>query len=168
VIPGGGGCKEMIARLKDPRRVFELIGMARVSTSADNAKELGLLDKSSGVSMNPRRVKDDAKALALSLTRSYRAGVPRSDIKVGGDPACAALKMGAWLLKEAGQISAHDFLLARKLAHVITGGSSPGERLVSEQHLLDLEREAFLSLCGTRETQERMAHMLKTGKPLRN
>ena len=167
-IPAAGGCKEMIARLKDPRRAFELIGLAKVSTSADNAKELGLLDRGAGVTMNRRRLLEDAKATALALARSYRPGVPRSDIKVGGDPAFAALRMGAWLMREAGHISNHDFAIAEKLARVLTGGVSPGERTVSEQHLLDLEREAFLGLCGTRETQERMAHMLKTGKPLRN
>jgi 3-hydroxyacyl-CoA dehydrogenase len=87
---------------------------------------------------------------------------------VGGDGAYAALKQGAWLMRESGYISDHDFLIAQKLARVLTGGASPGERVVSEQHLLDLEREAFLSLCGTRATQERISHTLKTGKPLRN
>lgn len=168
LVPAAGGCKEMIARIKDPRRCFEVIGLAKVSTSAANAKELGLLDKSAGVTMNPHRLVDDAKALALGLARSYQPGVPRTDIKVGGDPAYAALKMGAWLMKEAGHISEHDFLIAQKLARILTGGASPGAREVSEQHLLDLEREAFLSLCGTRATQERISHTLKTGKPLRN
>lgn len=168
LIPAAGGCKEMISRLKDPRRCFELIGLGKVSTSAPDAKQLGLLDKGAGVTMNPRRLLDDAKALALALARSYQPGVPRTDISVGGDPAYAALKMGAWLMKEAGHISEHDFLIAQKLARVLTGGAAPGERKVSEQHLLDLEREAFLSLCGTRATQERISHTLKTGKPLRN
>ncbi len=168
VIPAAGGCKEMIARLKDPRRAFELIGLAKVSTSAEDAKQLGLLDRAAGITMNPRRVLEDAKALALSMSRSYRPGVPRADIQVGGDPAFAALKIGAWLMREAGHISEHDFRLAQHLARILTGGASPSARAVSEQHLLDLEREAFLSLCGTRETQERMSHMLKTGKSLRN
>ena len=168
LIPAAGGCKEMIARLKDPRRCFELIGLAKVSSSAAEAKQMGLLDKSAPVTMNPRRLLDDAKALALALARSYQPGSPRTDIPVGGDPAYAALQMGAWLMKEAGQISEHDFLIARKLARVLTGGAAPGERQVSEQHLLDLERENFLSLCGTRATQERISHLLKTGKPLRN
>lgn len=168
LIPAAGGCKEMIARLKDPRRCFELIGLGKVSTSAPDAKQLGLLDKGAGVTMNPRRLLDDAKAHALALARSYQPGVPRTDISVGGDPAYAALKMGAWLMKEAGHISEHDFVIAQKLARVLTGGAAPGERQVSEQHLLDLEREAFLALCGTRATQERISHTLKTGKPLRN
>ncbi|MCL4795382.1 MAG: 3-hydroxyacyl-CoA dehydrogenase/enoyl-CoA hydratase family protein [Bryobacteraceae bacterium] len=168
VIPAAGGCKEMIARLKDPRRCFELIGLAKVSTSAPHARELGLLDKAAGVTMNPHRLLNDAKALALAMTRSYQPGVPRTDIKVGGDPGYAALKQGAWLMRESGYISDHDFLIAQKLARILTGGAHPGEREVSEQHLLDLEREAFLSLCGTRATQERISHTLKTGKPLRN
>jgi 3-hydroxyacyl-CoA dehydrogenase len=168
VIPGAGGCKELIARLKDPRKVFELIGMAKVSTSAENARELGLLDKSAAVTMNPRRLLSDAKAAALAMVSSYRPGTPRHDIKVGGDPAFAALRIGAWLMQQAGHISDHDFFIAEKLARVLTGGPHPTERSVSEQHLLDLEREAFLSLCGTQKTQERMAFMLKNGKPLRN
>ncbi|MGC4050354.1 MAG: 3-hydroxyacyl-CoA dehydrogenase/enoyl-CoA hydratase family protein [Paludibaculum sp.] len=168
VIPGAGGCKELITRLKDPRKVFELIGMAKVSASAENAKELGLLDKSAGVTMNPRRLIGDAKLAALSMVSSYRPGTPRNDIRVGGDPAFAALRIGAWLMRQAEYISDHDMLIAEKLGRVLTGGESPGERLVSEQHLLDLEREAFLSLCGTVKTQERIAFMLKNGKPLRN
>ena len=168
VIPAAGGCKELIARLKDPRKVFELIGMAKVSTSAEDAKTLGLLDKSAGITMNRDRLIDDAKRTALSMVSSYRPGVPRHDIKVGGDPAYAALHMGAWLMRQAEYISDHDILIAEKLARILTGGAHPGERLVSEQHLLDLEREAFLSLCGTQKTQDRMTHMLRTGKPLRN
>ncbi|WP_321476033.1 3-hydroxyacyl-CoA dehydrogenase/enoyl-CoA hydratase family protein [uncultured Paludibaculum sp.] len=168
VIPGAGGCKELIARLKDPRKVFELIGMAKVSTSAENAKELGLLDKSAAITMNPERLIGDAKQTALSMASAYRPGAPRNDIKVGGDPAFAALRIGAWQMRQAEYISDHDMLIAEKLARVLTGGVHPGDRLVSEQFLLDLEREAFLSLCGTVKTQERIAYMLKNGKPLRN
>ena len=168
VIPGAGGCKELIARLKDPRKVFELIGMAKVSTSAENAKELGLLDRNAGVSMNGERLIADAKAMALSMAPSYRPGTPRIDVRVAGDSGFAALKMGAWLMRQAGYISDHDVMIAEKLARVITGGHITGEHLVSEQYLLDLEREAFLSLCGQPKTQERMQSMLKTGKPLRN
>ncbi len=168
VIPGAGGCKELVARLKDPRKIFELIGMAKVSSSAEDAKSLGLLDKSAAITMNRDRLIEDAKRTALSMVSSYRPAAPRNDIKVGGDPAYAALRMGAWLMRQAEYISDHDVLIADKLARILTGGANPGERLVSEQHLLDLEREAFLSLCGTQKTQDRMAHMLKTGKPLRN
>jgi len=168
VIPGAGGCKELIARLKDPRKVFELIGMAKVSTSAENAKELGLLDKSAGITMNPERLVHDAKEAALALVSSYRPGTPRTDIKVTGEGGFAALKMGAWLMRQAGYISDYDMVVAERLARVLTGGKLTGEHQVSEQYLLDLEREAFLSLCGNPQTQQRMQHMLKTGKPLRN
>ena len=168
VIPGAGGCKELVARLKDPRKIFELVGMAKVSTSAENAKELGLLDRSAGITMNPERLIADAKALALSLASSYRPGTPRTDIKVHGEAAFAGLKQGAWLMRQAGYISDHDMVIAEKLARVITGGAITGEHLVSEQYLLDLEREAFLSLCGMPKTIERMQFTLKTGKPLRN
>ncbi|MBL0157110.1 MAG: enoyl-CoA hydratase/isomerase family protein [Bryobacterales bacterium] len=168
LIPGAGGCKELIARLKDPRKVYELIGLAKVSSSAENAKALGLLDKAAAITMNRDRLIDDAKRTALSMVATYRAGSPRNDVQVGGDPAYAALHMGAWLMRQAEYISDHDVLIANKLARILTGGAHPGERQVSEQHLLDLEREAFLSLCGTQKTQDRMAHMLKTGKALRN
>ena len=168
LIPGGGGCKEMIVRLKDARKVFETIGYAKVSSSADDAKKLGLLDKGSGISMNQERLIADAKELALSMVNSYRAATPRNDIKVAGKPGFSLLKMGLWTAKQGGYISDHDVFIGEKLANVLCGGQLSGESLVSEQYLLDLEREAFLSLCGHPKTQERMAHMLKTGKPLRN
>ena len=168
LIPAAGGCKEMVARFADPRRVFELITKARVSTSADNSKELGLLDAAAVITMNPERLLGDAKLLALWLASSYRPGTPRNDIKVGGKPAFEALHASAARLHEAGEITDHDLTIAAKLAHVITGGNVSGEQPVSEQHLLDLELEAFLSLCGMLKTQERIEHMLKNGKPLRN
>jgi 3-hydroxyacyl-CoA dehydrogenase len=168
LIPAGGGCKEMLLRLKDPRKLFEVIGMAKVSTSAENAKELGLLNRADRISMNPERLIGDAKTHALSLVPNHSPGTPRSDIKVGGDAAYAAMKLGAWSMKEAGFISDHDMRIAEKLANILSGGRTPGDGIVTEQHLLDLEREAFVSLLGTRETQDRIGHMLKTGKPLRN
>ena len=168
VIPGGGGCKELLARLKDPRKVFELIGFAKVATSAEEAKKLGLLNRTDRISMNPERLIGDAKDLALSLATDYVPGVPRTDIKVGGDSVLAMLKVGAWTAHQGGYISDHDLLIANKLAHILSGGNLTGEQNVSEQYLLDLEREAFLSLCGHPKTQARMQHMLKTGKPLRN
>jgi 3-hydroxyacyl-CoA dehydrogenase len=167
LIPAGGGCKELIARLKDPRRAFELIGMARVSTSAEEARDMGLLHKADRVSMNRERLLCDARAFAVSLAPQHAPGAPRAGIRVSGDAGFAAMKLGAWLMRQGEYISDHDLLIAEKLAHVLSGGRG-AERQVSEQHLLDLEREAFLSLCGTTKTQERMAHMLKTGKPLRN
>lgn len=168
LIPGAGGCKELIARLKDPRKAFELIGYAKVSGSAAEAKSMGLLDKSAGITMNPDRLIADAKALALGIARSYIPGAPRNDIKVAGAPGKALLKMGAWMARQGNYISDHDALIGEKLAHVLCGGDLTSEQAVSEQYLLDLEREAFLSLCGTPKTQERIGHMLKTGKPLRN
>jgi len=168
LVPGGGGCKELLLRLKNPQKVFELVGMAKVSTSAEDAKNLGLLNKADSISMNYERLIADAKALALSLVPTYAPGVPRTDIKVGGEGAFAAMKLYAWSMRQGNFISDHDVLIAEKIANILSGGRLTGEQTVSEQYLLDLEREAFLSLCGTQKTQERMQHMLKTGKPLRN
>lgn len=168
LIPGGGGCKEMLLRLKDPRRAFELIGMAKVSSSAEEARQFGFMNKGDHISMNPNRLIGDAKALALALVVDYAPGVPRTDIKVGGESAFAMLKLGAWTMRQGGYISDYDVVVAEKLANVLSGGRLTGEQTVSEQYLLDLEREAFLSLCGNPKTQERMQYMLKTGKPLRN
>ena len=168
LIPGGGGCKELLARLKDPRKVFELIGYAKVSSSADDAKHLGLLNRTDAVSMNPERLIGDAKALALALAPGYTSGTPRTDIKVHGESAFAMLKLGIWTARQGNFISAYDVVVGEKLANILTGGRLTGDHMVTEQYLLDLEREAFLSLCGNAKTQERMQYMLKTGKPLRN
>ena len=168
LIPGAGGTKEMILRLQDARKAFELIGMAKVSSSADEARQLGFLTKSDRISMNPDMLIQDAKELALSLVKDYQPGVHRTDVKVGGESAFAMLKLGAWTMRQGGYISDYDVVVAEKLANVLSGGKLTGEQLVSEQYLLDLEREAFLSLCGNPKTQERMQFMLKTGKPLRN
>jgi len=168
VIPAGGGCKEMLLRMNDAKRAFELIGYAKVSTSAEDARHLGLLRDGDGVSMNPERLMADAKAQALLLPETHAAGVPRSDIKVGGDSVYALLKLGLYLARQGNYITEYDTVVGEKLAYVLSGGRNSGEQTVSEQYLLDLEREAFLSLCGRPETQQRMQHMLKTGKPLRN
>ncbi|HLW77666.1 MAG TPA: 3-hydroxyacyl-CoA dehydrogenase/enoyl-CoA hydratase family protein, partial [Bryobacteraceae bacterium] len=168
LIPAGGGCKELVLRFNDPRRAFETIGMAKVSSSAEDARTLGFLRDGDEISMNPYRLIGDAKALALSVARDYRSGSPRTDVKVGGEGAFAMLKLGAWTLRQGGFISDYDVVVAEKLATVLSGGRLTGEQAVSEQYLLDLEREAFLSLCGNPKTQERIQFMLKTGKPLRN
>jgi 3-hydroxyacyl-CoA dehydrogenase len=168
LIPGGGGCKELLLRLRDPRKVFELIGYAKVSSSAEDAKKLGLLDRNDCISMNPERLIGDAKALALALVPGYAPGVPRTDIKVAGESGYALLKLGVWSARQGHFISDHDVTIAEKLGIVLTGGRLTGEQTVAEQYLLDLEREAFLSLCGLPKTQERIQYMLKTGKPLRN
>jgi 3-hydroxyacyl-CoA dehydrogenase len=168
LIPGGGGCKEMLIRLRDPRKVFELIGMAKVSTSAEDARNLGLLHKADRITMNPERLIADAKQTALALVSSHAPGTPLTDIKVSGEAGYAAMKLGAWMMRQSEWISDHDMVIAEKLAHILSGGRGPGESTVSEQKLLDLEREAFLSLCGMPKTQERIQYMLKNGKPLRN
>jgi 3-hydroxyacyl-CoA dehydrogenase len=182
LIPAAGGCKEMVMRAAEEagsasdmdlmpriRRVFELIAMARVSTSALDARQLGILRGSDHCSMNPAARIEDARQDVLALAREgYRPPVPRSDIPVLGQPGLATLKLGIHLMLRAGYISEYDAVIGRQLARVLTGGSFPGVQRVSEQHLLELEREAFLSLCGRPETQQRIEHMLKTGKPLRN
>ena len=178
LIPAGGGTKEMLARSMDElppgadvlpfvQRVFETIGFATVSTSGPDARRLGYLRAGDAITMNRERLIADAKTLALSLVGGYVPPQPRS-IPVGGANVLAALKLGVHLAWRAGRISDHDALIGRKLAWILAGGDITAPATVSEQHLLDLEREAFLSLCGERKTQERIAHTLKTGKPLRN
>ncbi len=167
LIPAGGGCKELLARLKDPLRVFDLIGYAKVSTSAEDARKLGLLHRSDSVSMNPERLIADAKALALALAPNYSPAAPAA-INIAGESAYAMMKLAAWSARQGNFISDYDVVIAEKLAHVLSGGRLSGAQTVSEQYLLDLEREAFLSLCGNPKTQERMQSMLKTGKALRN
>ncbi|MCX6622189.1 MAG: 3-hydroxyacyl-CoA dehydrogenase family protein, partial [Acidobacteria bacterium] len=168
VIPGGGGCKEMLLRTGSALAAFELIGYAKVSTSAGDARNLKFLAQGDGITMNPERLLADAKAQALSLVNSYQPGLPKTDIRVGGEAAFATMKLGAWTARQGGYVSDYDVVIAEKLAHILSGGRLSGEQTVTEQYLLDLEREAFLSLCGNPQTQERMQHLLKTGKPLRN
>jgi len=168
LIPAGGGCKEMLIRLGEARAAFELIGYGKVSASAADARDLGLLSTADSISMNPERLIADAKALALSLVPNYAPGVPRTDIKVGGDAGFALLKLGLYMARQGNYITEYDTVVGEKLAYILSGGRGTGEQKVSERYLLDLEREAFLSLCGQAQTQQRMQHMLKTGKPLRN
>jgi 3-hydroxyacyl-CoA dehydrogenase len=168
LIPAGGGCKELLLRTGDLKRAFELIGFAKVSTSAGDARSLGLLRPVDDVSMNAERLIADAKTLALQLAPHYVAPAPRTDIPVAGEAGVALLKVGIYMARQGGYISEYDAVIGEKLANVLSGGRLTGEQKVSEQYLLDLEREAFLSLCGQPKTQERMQHMLKTGKPLRN
>ena len=181
LIPGGGGTKEMLARaveglpathadlLPFVQRVFETIALAKVSTSAADARRLGFLDEADRVTMNRERVMADAKAYALDRVREgYQRPTPRTAIPVGGQGVLAALKLEVHLAWRAGHISDHDAVVGRALAGVLAGGSLPHRTTVGEQYLLDLEREAFLELCGERKTLERIQHTLKTGKPLRN
>ena len=180
LIPAGGGTKEMLARAMEPlpanadvlphvQRVFETIGFAKVSTSGPEAKQIGYLAGSDGITMNRERVLADARAEALRLADAgYRPLRPRAAIRVGGEGVLAALKLGVHLAWRAGRISDHDAVIGRKLAWVLAGGNLTHGGTLTEQQVLDLEREAFLSLCGERKTLERMGHTLRTGKPLRN
>ncbi|MEZ5354910.1 MAG: 3-hydroxyacyl-CoA dehydrogenase/enoyl-CoA hydratase family protein [Bryobacteraceae bacterium] len=168
VIPAGGGCKELILRWQDPKRAFETIGFAKVSSSAEDARDIGFLAEADGITMNQERLVADAKALALSLVPHYVPATPRDDVAVTGESGYALMKVGAWMARQGNYISDYDLVVAEKLASVLSGGRLTGQQTVSEQYLLDLEREAFLSLCGNPQTQQRMQHMLKTGKPLRN
>jgi len=178
LIPAAGGTKEMLARAMDGlpagaeplpfvQRVFETIGFATVSTSAPDARRLGFLRSGDAITMNRDRLLADAKAVALARVPTYVPPQPRM-IPVGGPSMFAALKLGVHLASRAGRISEHDAVIGRKLAWILSGGNVPAATILTEQQVLDLEREAFLSLCGERKTQERIAHTLKTGKPLRN
>src|SRR5258706_2611349 len=181
LIPAGGGTKEMVARAAEQmlpgstdflppiQRAFESIGFAKVSASGPDARRLGLLRSTDAVTMNRERLIADAKARALQrMAEGYQPPAPRTAIPVGGDTVLAPLKLGIHLAWRAGRISDHDALIGRKLATIMAGGSLPHPSTVSEQELLDLEREAFLSLVGEPKTLERIQHTLKTGKPLRN
>jgi 3-hydroxyacyl-CoA dehydrogenase len=180
LIPAGGGTKEMLARsvselpasqidlLPFVQRVFETIGYAKVSTSAVDARRLGFLTAGDAVTMNRDRLIGDAKALALERVREGYQPPARRMIPVGGDAVSAALKLGVHLAWRAGRISEHDALIGRTLAFVLGGGALPHATVIGERHLLDLEREAFLKLCGERKTLDRIQYTLKTGKTLRN
>jgi len=181
LIPAGGGTKEMVARAAEQmppgstdylppiQRAFEAIGFAKVSASAPDAQRLGYLRPVDAVTMNRERLIADAKARALQrVAEGYQPPAPRTAIPVGGDAVLAPLKLGIHLAWRAGRISDYDALIGRKLATIMAGGSLPHPSTVTEQNLLDLEREAFLSLVAERKTQERIQHTLKTGKPLRN
>jgi 3-hydroxyacyl-CoA dehydrogenase len=180
LIPAGGGTKELLFRFTeqlapydeaDPfeavKRAFKVIAMATTSTSALEARSLGFLRPvADRITMNRDRLIADAKARVLDLAADYVAPVPRTITALGKD-ALGNLMYAAWAMKEGGQITDHEVRIARELAYVLCGGDGPA-RPVSEQDILDLEREAFLRLLGTKETQERIAYTLKTGKPLRN
>jgi len=188
LIPGGGGCKEMLVRalasastirpdgrgesvelLEAMKRAFETIAMAKVATSAHEARGLGFLSESDNISMNRERVLSDAKARALELARAgYEAPVMRMDLPAPGENILATLKLGVYLMREGEYISDHEVKIGNKVAEVLCGGNVTPGTPVSEQYILDLEREAFKSLCGEKKTQERIQYTLKTGKTLRN
>ena len=181
LIPGGGGTKEMALRaselfnkgdIQNPliRELYLNVGMAKVSSSAQEAMDLGLLRKGiDAISINKNRRIADAKAAVIGLAnKGYRPPVNEKKIKVLGKQILGSFLVGADAMFHAGFITEHEKLMSEKLGHVIAGGELSSPTLVSEQYLLDLEREAFLSLTGERKTLERIEHMLKKGKPLRN
>jgi 3-hydroxyacyl-CoA dehydrogenase len=190
LIPGGGGTKEFALKATDEairgfgdatrvgistelvdtmKQAFETIAMAKVSTSASEAKSLNLLTADDGITLNRERLLLDAKAVAEALADGgYLPPIMRMDIPAAGESVLATLKLGAYIMQQSGYASDHDVKVAGHVAHILCGGRvAPGTR-VSEQYYLDLEREAFLSLCGERKTQERIAYTLNSGKPLRN
>ena len=192
LLPGGGGCKEVLLRAVDSaagsrgkvsgdalagsvemmeamKRAFETIATAKVATSAHEARTLGFLSDSDGITMNRERVLSDAKARALEIVRAgYEPPVPRTDIPAPGENLLAALKMGVHLMRQGDFITDYEVKLGHKIAEVLCGGNVTPGTPVSEQYFLDLEREGFKSLCGEKKTQERIQYTLKTGKTLRN
>ncbi len=192
LLPGGGGCKEMLLRAVDGaaaahgkstpealagsvemleamKHAFETIATARVATSAHEARTLGFLNASDRISMNRERVLSDAKSRALELVRAgYKPPVPRTDIPAPGESLLAALKMGVHMMRQGAFITDYEVKLGGKIAEVLCGGNVTPGTPVSEQYILDLEREGFKSLCGEKKTQERIQYTLKTGKTLRN
>jgi 3-hydroxyacyl-CoA dehydrogenase len=151
------------------RRTFETIAMAKVSTSAAEACALGFLLARDGISMNRDRILGDAKSRALEMVRAgYKPPIPRSDLAAPGENLLATLKLGVHLMRQGDYITEHEVKIAHRIAEVLCGGAvSPGTA-ISEQYLLDLEREHFKALCGEKKTVERIAYTLKTGKVLRN
>jgi len=188
LLPGGGGCKEMtmhainaaasvreggrsesVELLEALRKNFETVALAKVSTSAAEARRLGFLSPNDQVTMNRERLLVDAKDLAWEMAHAgYAAPLPRTDIPAPGQNLLATFKLGVHVMREGDYISDHDVKVANWVAYVLCGGNVTPGTPVSEQYLLDLEREAFLSLCGEKKTQERIAFTLKSGKPLRN
>jgi 3-hydroxyacyl-CoA dehydrogenase len=190
LIPGGGGTKEFALKATDEairafgdaarvgistelvdtmKQAFETIATAKVSTSAAEARTLNLLTGEDGITLNRERLLLDAKAAAKALADGgYLPPAMRMDIPAAGESVRATLKLGAYIMQQSGYASDHDVKVAGHVAHILCGGRvAPGTQ-VSEQYYLDLEREAFLSLCGERKTQERIAYTLSNGKPLRN
>jgi 3-hydroxyacyl-CoA dehydrogenase len=188
LLPGGGGCKEMLLRAVDgaaairpggrgesvelmeaTKRAFETIATGKVATSAHEARGLGFLSAPDGITMHRDRVLADAKTRALELLHAgYEPPLPRTDIPAPGENILAALRLGVHILRQGGYISDHEVKIAGKVAEVLCGGKVTSGTPVSEPYLLDLEREAFKSLCGEKKTQERIQYTLKTGKTLRN
>lgn len=189
LIPAGGGSKEMLIRNTENlfevqkggiyqkqielmpfvARAFETIALAKTATSGPEAVHLGYLRRADKMTVNRDFLIQDAKNTVLNLVlEGYRPPRPVEHIRVSGENTLAMIKLALWTMHEQGYATGHDVTVASKLAHVLCGGNVLADTEVSEQYLLDLEREAFLSLCGEPKTQARIGHMLKTGKPLRN
>jgi len=188
LLPGAGGCKEMLLRAVDSaesirpggrgesvelmeamKKIFETIATAKVATSAHEARGLGFLRNSDRITMNRERVLADAKARALELVRAgYEPPQPRTSIPAPGENILATLKLGVHLMRQGEYITEYEVKLGTKVAEVLCGGNVTAGTPVSEQYILDLEREGFKSLCGEKKTQERIQYTLKTGKTLRN
>jgi len=189
LLPAGGGCKESLIRNTEhlfeiqaggvyPKqielmpfvaRAFETIALAKVSTSGPEAVKLGLLRSTDKMTVNRDYIIEDAKKTVLAMNmEGYKPPMPRDEIRVAGENTFAMIKLAIWTLHHSGYITDHDVTVATKVGYVLSGGNVIADTKVSEQYLLDLEREAFLSLCGDPKTQARIQHMLTTGKPLRN
>lgn len=181
VIPAGAGTKEIMRRVINPsmrvdttnpvpvlQKAFEQIGMAKVATSAREAAEMGILGPCDRIVLNRDHLIAEAKREALHMVESgYTPPVPEKIFAAGRD-GLAALRVGLNMFKEGNFISEYDAFIGEKLIKILTGGNLSQATWVDEQYILDLEREAFLSLCGEEKTQDRIYHMLDTGKPLRN
>ncbi len=179
LIPAGGGCKELLARHlefypddADPfvmvKKVFMQIALGKVSMSAEEARAMGMLSPTDGVSLNRDFLLHDAKQTALGLARAGYRPPRRRTMRLPGTSGYATIRSMLQMMHEAHQISAHDIVVGSKLAWVLCGGQTVPSVRVHEQHILELEREAFVSLCGEEKTRERMQYMLMNNKPLRN
>lgn len=194
LIPGGGGTKEMALRAFDAaqeacrispldaparfalsleyqdalRTAFETVAMTKVSTSAEEARNLGFMTEADRITMNRERVLMEARATAVALSEAGYSAPKERTIPAGGDAALANMKLGVHMMRSGGYISDHDVKVATRVASILCGNAVSAGSPVSEEDLLHLEREAFLSLCGEEKTQERIRYTLKTGKPLRN
>jgi 3-hydroxyacyl-CoA dehydrogenase len=182
LIPAGGGCKELLRRIVSPamqtpnadplpfmQRVFELIGMGKVATSAEEARQMGFLGAADRVVMNRDHLIAEAKRTVLQMAEEgYRPPLRGKIIYAAGERMLAALRLAVYSMLQGKYISEYDAHVGRKLAYVLCGGGLTAPAWVDEQYILDLEREAFISLCGEEKTRERIWHFLNTGKALRN
>jgi 3-hydroxyacyl-CoA dehydrogenase len=181
LIPAGGGCKELVRRLVSPamrvaeapplpflQRAFETIALAKVATSAVEARELGYLAEDDRIVLNPDHLLAEAKWEVLELAPGFRPPVREASVFAAGRPTLAALELGVQTMQWGGYASEHDGVIARRLARVLCGGELSAPQWVGEDHLLELERDAFVELLRTEKTMERIQAMLTTGKPLRN